>query len=460
MELREATATAATDLFVEGRRATAGSVTATGLATLGGAGLLLLRQTGTGALDTIYAEDGFVFLHDAVDGSAAAIVDPYAGYLHVLPRLVAAGVAALPPTLAAAGAAVAAALAVSLLAQVLRVAITPHLRSSRLAWMVAAGVILLPVGQEEVFNALANIHWFLAVPVFWVLLWRPPSRAGTVAASAFVALAALSDPFVLALAPVAVVRLALFPTARDRLIPVALLVGAAGQAVAMLGAGSDRALGGSTSLARVGGQFVTHVLGAAVLGDAARTHLPDVVMALTGVAAVALLLSLWALHRDRFTRPDDLLLGVVAAGAVALFAGPVLLAGAAPPRYSVAPVLMVYGAAVLVVDRTRERAPGDLLAAVFVGIVVVAAVNFPLVNTRAGGPSWGRSVESARIACASRPAPAEADLAMVPTGTFPLPCAWLVGMGPTPAPETADGPSTGDEPSAIVRSVGARAVRG
>lgn len=452
VELREVTTTAAADLFRTGRPATAGSITATAFATVGGAGLLLLRQTGTGALDTIYAEDGFIFLRDAVDAPVAAVVDPYAGYLHALPRLVAAGVAGLPPTLAAAGSAVAAALIVAALAQVLRVAMAPHLRSSLLAWMMAAAVILLPVGQEEVFNALANIHWFLAVPVFWVLLWRPPSRAGTVAAAAFVGLSALSDPFVLLVAPVALVRLAVLPGVRDRLIPAALLVGSAGQAIAMLLAGPDRTLAGSTSLARVGGQFATHVLGAGVLGDASRSRLPDAVMGLAGLGAVTLLTAIWVLHRDRFSRPDDLLIALVATGAVAFFAAPVLLSGEAPPRYSVAPVLMLYGVAVLVVDRTRERAPGDLLSVVFLGIVVIAAVNYPLVNTRAGGPSWGRSVESARVACTGRPPPPSADLAMVPSGTFPLPCPWLVGMGPGEDPMEALG--TGRWPVHEGRAIG------
>jgi len=61
------------------------------------AGLLLARQAAASAWDTIWAEDGFAFLSDAVSGNAlAAVVEPHGGYIHPLPRAAAAVAAVLP----------------------------------------------------------------------------------------------------------------------------------------------------------------------------------------------------------------------------------------------------------------------------------------------------------------------------------------------------------------------------
>src|SRR6266516_3366799 len=63
----------------------------TGLvAVLAGTVIVVLRQPGAGALDTVWAEDGTVFLADAVNRSPLdALATSYAGYYHLLPRLLA-----------------------------------------------------------------------------------------------------------------------------------------------------------------------------------------------------------------------------------------------------------------------------------------------------------------------------------------------------------------------------------
>ena len=55
------------------------------------AGLALVRQSGVPSWQTPYAEDGTVFLSAAYDpGGAGVLLEPYNGYLHLAPRLVAA----------------------------------------------------------------------------------------------------------------------------------------------------------------------------------------------------------------------------------------------------------------------------------------------------------------------------------------------------------------------------------
>ena len=48
----------------------------------------LLRVRGTGAVDTVWAEDGSRFLQQSLKaGSLRLLITPYNGYLHLVPRL-------------------------------------------------------------------------------------------------------------------------------------------------------------------------------------------------------------------------------------------------------------------------------------------------------------------------------------------------------------------------------------
>src|SRR5262245_43854063 len=61
-----------------------------GAAVVVGTLLSLGRTPGYGALNTLWLEDGTVFLQDAAGKSSiAAITTPYSGYFHLLPRLMA-----------------------------------------------------------------------------------------------------------------------------------------------------------------------------------------------------------------------------------------------------------------------------------------------------------------------------------------------------------------------------------
>src|ERR671918_639781 len=64
--------------------------------------LLLVRQAGAPAVDTMWAEDGEVFLSGALRrGVLVPLVSPYAGYLNAVPRLAAGLVSIAPLGLAA-----------------------------------------------------------------------------------------------------------------------------------------------------------------------------------------------------------------------------------------------------------------------------------------------------------------------------------------------------------------------
>jgi hypothetical protein len=124
------------------------------------AGLLLARQAVVSAWDTIWAEDGFAFLSDALSGDAVgAVVQPHGGYIHPLPRAAAAVAVVLPLELAAVVLSAAWALVVALLAAFVYAASGEILRSRALRVALATLTALLPAAGSELLGNTANLHF-------------------------------------------------------------------------------------------------------------------------------------------------------------------------------------------------------------------------------------------------------------------------------------------------------------
>jgi hypothetical protein len=359
----------------------------------------LLRQPGPGALDTVWAEDGSVFLAQAVgEGPWTALSSSYAGYLHAVPRVLAAIAAVFPPEAAAAVLAGLAALCTALLALLVFVASAAHLPSVLSRLLVSAVVVVVPVAQDEVLNSIANLHWYGLYALFWVFLWSPRGRAGQVVAVAVVLLVATSDILVLVYVPLALFRAV--RRDRDRLGKVlagALAFGLAAQLAGLLAGTSQRDLAPDPVHAVVG--FLLRAVPAPLVGqrwlggdvDARWVLLAGFAWLVAGAALVAGL--------RRVTRPLWLLAAVAALHSAALYLLPVLLSGVAAPRYAVAPAMLVVVALVALLQPAGSR-PLPLYALAGL-LAVVAVVNLRIDNPRADGPSWSGELERARAACAT-----------------------------------------------------------
>ncbi|WP_457950508.1 hypothetical protein ACTAQI_08040 [Pseudarthrobacter sp. alpha12b] len=124
---------------------------------------------------TVWAEDAVVFLADAISfGPWQSIVSPYAGYLHTVPRVVAAIAYSVAPienyaTMMSLLSCVVVA-AISVGSYVLSGQLFEH-RRYRL--MVAAIPVLVPVGPLEVLGNAANLHWYMLWFCPWLLIYRP-----------------------------------------------------------------------------------------------------------------------------------------------------------------------------------------------------------------------------------------------------------------------------------------------
>ncbi|MBL9189266.1 MAG: hypothetical protein JNK23_17420 [Opitutaceae bacterium] len=162
------------------------------------AAILFARKSHALLTPQFWAEDILVFFDQALRLGPAAILEPYGGYLHLLPRLVAGLGAQLDPAMvpllynAAAGVFATVALA-SL--------VSPRTGPLGLGLTLALLPTLLP-HSGEVFLNLTNVQWFTALLFFAALIkTAPATRGASVAESAALGVAGITGPFGVLLLP-------------------------------------------------------------------------------------------------------------------------------------------------------------------------------------------------------------------------------------------------------------------
>ena len=231
------------------------------LGVLGG----LLRTGISGTLDSAWAEDGRDFLAVSLrDGPIASLFEPYAGYGHLLPRILS-GIASVGPLWASSAVmAVAAVTVVGLLALVVLRASAGHVQNVWVRLLLAAFVAVQPVAAE-VLVSLANLQWYLLFAAFVVLVvgnqhhghrhrWRallPHRREQPIR----------RDP-----AALAVLRVLVLRTGRSWVAPAGLASGVLVQGWVMMHA-PERGLDPMTSPFRLVAWYVGHVLAPVVFGE-------------------------------------------------------------------------------------------------------------------------------------------------------------------------------------------------
>lgn len=386
---------------------------------IAGAAYLVLVPAGRSHLFRIWAEDGKDWLSDAVmNPPLTMLFDPLGGYFHLVPRLLAQAVAALPIEHWAIGMAVgAAAVRAATAVAVFHVA-RGHVSSRWARAVLAAVIIVAPAGNAETINNAANLHWFLFVLLAWLLLWRAQTRRGAAVAVCAVLLLCWSVPLAVVLLPLAVARAVLLPW-RDKLLGIVLMV-ATLPVVSML-VGSDRPRSSFDAFDVAVSAFIRGPL-VTLIGPQAAT---DLIVAsdgrlatilLAGVCAAALLgwmiigASIGARPSERF-----LMLGLIALAAVY---GTLSLVSnwqdflavqyeLRTSRYSALPSLLltsavVVAAAVLVRHRSRRTLLVGGAVAVIFAVGVVWQVAYPQdrpASPMARGITWSLGIEQARDEC-------------------------------------------------------------
>jgi len=391
--------------------------------------------------DSIWAEDGHVFLQAALDEPFwHTVTTPYAGYLHLAPRVVAELVSALPLAWAGYAFTVAAAVLVVWVATTVWVSAAGPMRSVWLRGALALAVVVVPAGGSEAAGNVANSHFFLMFGAFWALLGRPRSRAAELSGHVLVLVAALSDPVTVALLPVAVARLVLLPGRRERALSITFLVGTAVQLAAV--AGARRTTGGSTPgpwdvvLGYDLRVVLPHLMSTAVTERVASRGAVAVGLVATAALLLALVLGLALARRNRLAA----LAAATASGAFFVVASVFSLGAVYPPvgdgrydltlsaRYTIVPGLLLVSAVVLLADGAASRVPPRtrpvLLALATTPVLLVAVLDHrqPDDRIRQGPAAWSARVAELQHDCSQDPTTPARDVEVQPGG------AWLVRL--------------------------------
>lgn len=390
---------------------------------------------------TLWAEDGRVFVLDAW-GEVwwRVLLEPYGGYLHLVPRVLAELAVTVVPTedvaVAVTALSCAVAGAVAGVVHACAASVTPS-RGGRLA--LAALTVVVPAAGVEVLGNLANLHWFFLWATPWLLLHRPRTRTGAAALGLLGLAAALTEVQVAYFLPLAVLGLR-----ERRCLPVraGLLIGLGAQAVAVLTVPRGEAVGLVPGVDVVAAGYLVDVVLPVWLGTPETV---TVVLAGVGWGAAVLALVptclaavLVARRATGTERTAGLVLPVFS---VVTWAIPVLLNRAAfdwsrpdpgdPAveviRYAVVASMLLVSGIVLAarhVPRRRWARVPAVLVALTLTAASVHAWQVPGTQRQAG-PSWQREVADARRACSTPDVVVELEAAPDAHWTVRVPCGVL-----------------------------------
>jgi len=182
-----------------------------------------------------WAEDGTIFFFgQLVHGTWASMIAPYAGYLLLIPRLVAALATLFPPHYAPLIYNLAALVIDALCCSLFVLPCFRHLLRSDAARAILCLFLAGGIFADELVGTLTGVQWFLIVAILLILAL--PEGTGNPAlyfAAAFCLAAGLSSGLVMLLAPVAALRIWRTP-GRTAWPAVALLLSAVVQLLVLL----------------------------------------------------------------------------------------------------------------------------------------------------------------------------------------------------------------------------------
>jgi hypothetical protein len=352
--------------------------------------VLISRRPDQWFTPQFWGEDGVIFFADAAKHGGASWWQPYAGYLHLVPRTVALLSVSVPwefqPNV------------FMLVAALLTAAIVVRVACSGLPsparWLAATAVLAVP-HSGEVFLNVTNLHWILAVLLALNLLEPPPAtRVATGRRTLEIAIAGLSGPMIIFFTPF--VLLWLWRGRRERFawgLGIAWAVVATIQVIVV----STQSREPTTTLFAVlqaAPGMLPRYAAAIFVGEWLPYTLPlgVVVGVIAGVAVVSLLIE----------RPNPqrgaaaLLLGVAA---LLLVVGRLATAWWGNPfggaaRYTYVPLVLILWAFALLAAGATRRARRILALALFAAVVVSATSRWvarPLPEL-----NWPRQVREAR----------------------------------------------------------------
>jgi hypothetical protein len=393
--------------------------------------LQLLRPGTTASLNSIWAEDAFVFLQPALaEPVGSTIFTPYAEYLVLVPRLVAEAAALAPLDLAPATISVLSAAAVALGGLAVWHASAGHIASPVLRGTLAALAVLVPVAGLEAVDTGSYVSWYMLFAAFWLLLWRPPTIRGAALGGLFLLATALSNPGVWLFLPLAALRALAIRDRRDAALLGGYAIGAAIQ-IPVVATHDDQAAN-PTWTADIWTAYLQRVLDGGLLGESlggiAWEQLGwTLLIALLAGAVLALLAGLWRAEARARCVAAIAIAASLAMFAITAYQREVGSALIWPPgdfsgissRYTIVPALLLVSAAFVLLDsglrdRGRVRTRAIWTAATVALIAIATSFSVRDVEVR-GTPPWDEALRAAATECRSE------DLTETPVPASPPP---------------------------------------
>lgn len=393
--------------------------------------IIMLGRVGSHASNTMWGEDGAVFLQGEHDsGYWHTVLLGYDGYLHLAPRTIAWVASTFPLRDWAIAVSVTCAVVIGLVAAFVSRALSAYGLARPIATVSGLLVPLAPIGLYECADVAANIQWYLACGAFWALLWAPRERRWIAAGAVLALITAGSAPLTLTLLPLAVLRL-LVTGARDRIVPVAYLAGA-GLTIFTMQHSRRQGILKPPGIEAFLRAFGERLIAAGWFGPKAAIVSLDGIGDWTVALACLVWICLFAACRRSPLAVLILAVGVVegvalyAAGAYFNYA-PVqdatgqhvnlFLTG----RYVNSPSVIFVSTSLvaLLIAQDHSRLLKTTLGAFIAGVSIVAVTSFHYGAPRQAGPSWNQALATARKTCAAHPS-GSAMLSVAPVSNFDL----------------------------------------
>lgn len=405
---------------------------------------ILVRPLTAPLVDTVWAEDGSHFLRLALERSTiGALSATYAGYLHLVPRILAEAATLGPLSSAADVVAIGAAVVVSSASVLVFHASSGYVRSPWLRGGLAILMALIPLSGLESMGNLTNLHWYVTFTAFWVLLWRPRGRAGAVVAGVTLVVAVLTSPQALLLVPVALIRL-LRPRRPEVLWPTLAYLAAAALHVVVIVWVVEPGVGlVGSPLGEIAAAYLQRVSALVVSGHGLSMALWNRFGWWWPTAATVLTAGLVLMGAARADTSSRLVIGLTVTYSIGFLFTATFWRGTAYAmiwspgaahgeldRYQILPALLLWSAMAVAIDRASSSLERTLrtgaIAASLVLIAGIVATNLR-AETYRDGPSWDAEVTAARARCDTGPR-SDVTLSIDPGGwTTTLDCEVLGG---------------------------------
>lgn len=334
--------------------------------------------------DTVWGEDG-EFLSDALRSGWGSLDDGQAGYLHVVPRILAIGVAGLPVNLVPLGFLILTSMIVGFVALLATRVMTPIMPLNWSKYFFGLAIVALPISGAEALGNAANIQQWLWVGGLMACIGTTSTRWEKIGGDTLLVGAGLSSPLSVLLLPIVVWR-----RRHDRATTLLFLIAFSLQALHALLFGDQRGNPpvGSKSPFVQAKTFLFWVPNGITAKDQSE-------WTATGLTFIVVCLILLWVCRHAMTREIWLLLLL----AVVYWFISTGFGQGATYRHAVVPGLLVVAAITGIAQSSR------LLTPFAVTLSVLWLIQLGVWGPRVSGPSWKDAVRAVTVCDATTPLP-------------------------------------------------------